>query len=386
MPTEKRRTAGALVFCWIAIGLLLGLASCTPATVPPLTAPPSSDLLHAEPWPEADALFRSNPRWLGADDAYSVNLGGGRVLWLFADTFISTRKQGWPRLLPERRTAVMIRNSVGIQTGYDPSIASIEFYWRTKEDKPISFFPEQGEAWFWPGHGIVVDDALLLLMMATRASSEGLGFEHTGWRAMRVPNYEQPPSEWQLEWLETPQSPFGLIVSGSVLRVGEHIYAFAVREPEHTIHLARWPVSEAQAGDLLQPQWWDGEGVGWAMEQDLAAAPQALFSEGHTEFTVHYEPALGRFLEIQSVGFGPADIGFRLSDAPTGEWTPVERFYRPQEYEAKNILIYAAKAHPALSGAELVLTYATNTYPYARLVRREDLYYPRFLKARLHAK
>ena len=29
------------------------------------------------PWPEADTLFHSDPRWLGADGAFSVNLGGG---------------------------------------------------------------------------------------------------------------------------------------------------------------------------------------------------------------------------------------------------------------------------------------------------------------------
>jgi hypothetical protein len=375
---------------WIVIGLLF-LASCATAPVVPLPAPPSSDFLQAEPWPEADALFHSDPRWLGADDAYSVDLGRGRVLWLFADTFISTRKQGWPTILPARRTATMIRNSVGIQTGYDPSTASIEFYWRSESSRPeggtpCSFFPEQGETWFWPGHGIVVDDVLLLFLMATRASSEGLGFEHTGWRAVRVANNEQAPSQWRLEWLETPESPFGLIVSGSVLRVEDHVYGFAVREPEHTIHLVRWPVVQAKAGDLSQAQWWNGKREGWVAEPDLVKAPQALFAEGHTELTVHYEPALGQFIEIQSVGFGPADLGFRLAETPTGEWTPLERFYRPEEYETKNILIYAAKAHPELAGAELVLTYATNAYPYARLVRREDLYYPRFLKVYLKSR
>ena len=383
------------------LGSLIVLSGCKAASSVSLIPPPSSDLLYAEPWPEADALFRSDPRWLGADDAYTVDLGAGRVLWLFADTFVLTSKQDRPGLLPARRTAVMIRNSVGIQSGYDPSTASIEFYWRSEYSrpeysrpeyprpggrKPRAFFPEQGETWFWPGHGIVVDDTLLLFMMATRASSEGLGFEHTGWRAVQVVHYEQDPSQWRLEWLETPESPFGLIVSGGFLRVEVHVYGFAVREPEHTIHLARWPVAEARAGDLSQPQWWDGAGEGWVAEQDLVEAPQALFSEGHTEFTVHYEPALGRFLEIQSMGFGPADLGFRLAERPTGEWTPLERFYRPQEYEMDNILIYAAKAHPELTGAELVLTYATNTYPYARLVRRGDLYYPRFLKARLKSR
>ena len=105
MPTETSPTARAWVVGWVAISLLLSLASCATTPAVPVTAPLSSDLLHAEPWPEADALFRSDPRWLGADDAYSVDLGGRRVLWLFADTFVSTRKRDRPGLLPARRTA-----------------------------------------------------------------------------------------------------------------------------------------------------------------------------------------------------------------------------------------------------------------------------------------
>ena len=359
--------------------ILLSLVACTRALTPaPATAePPSSDLIQAEPWPEADALFRTDPEWLGSDDAYSIDLGDGRVLWLFGDTFISTSKRN------VRRRSTMIRNSVGVQSGYDPSSAAMTFYWRTEDGELGSFFPEDGETWFWPGHGIALEDKLLIFLMATRTSSEGLGFEHVGWRAVSVAHPERPPSEWHLEWLETPGNPFGLVVSGSVIQMGEHVWAFSVREPEHTIHLVRWPVAQVMNDDLSQPQWWAGEAQGWVMQGDLLEAPQALFSEGHTEFTVHYEPSLDQFLEIQTLGFGQADLGFRLADAPTGTWTPIERFYRPEEYEVSNILVYAAKAHPHLTGADLVLTYATNTYPFARLVRRDDLYYPRFLKASL---
>ena len=357
--------------------VLLSLVACARASTPaPATAePPSSDLIQAEPWPEADALFRTDPEWLGSDDAYSIDLGNGRVLWLFGDTFISTSKRN------VRRRSAMIRNSVGLQSGYDPSSAAMVFYWRTQDGEPGSFFPEDGETWFWPGHGIALEGKLLVFLMATRASSEGLGFEHAGWRAVSVAHPERPPSEWHLEWLETPENPFGLVVSGSVIQMGEHVWAFSVREPDHTIHLVRWPVAQVMDDDLSQPQWWAGEAQGWVMQQDLLDAPQARFSEGHTEFTVHYEPSLDQFLEIQTVGFGQADLGFRLADAPTGTWTPIERFYRPEEYEVSNILIYAAKAHPHLTEADLVLTYATNTHPFARLVRRDDLYYPRFLRA-----
>jgi hypothetical protein len=129
----------------------LSLAGCgrAPTAEDSPREPLSSDLLPVEPWPEADALFRTDPKWLGSDDAYSVDLGNGRTLWLFDDSLISRT------FMNTRRLATMIRNSVAIQSGTDPSAASIEFTWRTRKGKPTSFFPEDGETWFWPGHGIV---------------------------------------------------------------------------------------------------------------------------------------------------------------------------------------------------------------------------------------
>ena len=67
-----------------------------------------------EPWPEADAMFHRDPNWLGGDDAYSLDLGAGRVAWFFGDSFVA------PSVPSERRGTTMVRNSVGIQTGYDP--------------------------------------------------------------------------------------------------------------------------------------------------------------------------------------------------------------------------------------------------------------------------
>jgi hypothetical protein len=42
-------------------------------------------------------------------------------------------------------------------------------------------------------------------------------------------------------------------------------------------------------------------------------------------------------------------------------------------------MIYAGKAHPELTGADLVVTYATNT-DWERCLDDPSLYYPRFLK------
>jgi hypothetical protein len=297
------------------------------------------------------------------------------VLWLFGDTFIATTEKNI------RSESIMIRNSVGIQSGYNPSVASMKFYWHTQEGKAFSFFAENNGIWFWPAHGIVLEDKLFIFLMAIRPSSECLGFKPSGWRTVSISNFEQVPSKWHLKWLETPKNSFGLILSGSVVQVGEYIYVFSDREPNHTVHLVRWPVAQVMDEDLSQPQWWTGEETGWVIQQDLLEVPQPLFYECQTEFSVHYEVLLNQFLEIQTVGFGKADLGFRLADSVTGRWSSIERFYRPEEYNISDVMIYAAKAHPHLIGADLVLTYATNSFNFDKLVASDNLYYPRFLRA-----
>lgn len=340
---------------------------------------PSTFTIVAEPWPEADLLFRRDARWIGGDDAYSIDLGKGRVLWLFGDSFIAT---GPAR---RRRESRMVRNSVAIQQGYDPSNAAIRFYWREDGGRPTSFFPEKKGEWYWPGHGALLDDTLILFLMKVRASSHGLGFDVSGWTAVTIDNPDEEPSRWNLNWLDTPRNDYRVIIgSASVLRKGDHLYAFSVKEStSHEVYVVRWPVSRAKAGDLTRPQWWNGRTKTWVTQSRLKRQPPPLFSGGQTEFTVHFCRSLRGFLQVQAVGFGPASIGFRFARKLTGKWSRPQVFYKPEEASRPRIMIYAAKAHPELKGAELVLTYATNSFDFARLVDDMSLYYPRFLRAEI---
>src|SRR5262245_29675545 len=146
------------------------------------TRPSAEPRVTAQAWPEADALFHRDPRWLGADAAFSVPLGGGRVLWLFGDTFVGIGES------PARRGSVMVRNTVAIQTGLDPRTAAMAFRWRTEGGRPASFFAEDGDRWYWPLHGIRLADGTLALFLARLRATpgEGLGFVAEGWRLALV--------------------------------------------------------------------------------------------------------------------------------------------------------------------------------------------------------
>ena len=144
----------------------------------------SSFGFNSQEWILADQLFHQDYRWKGADGAYSIYLGDNRVLWLFADTYIA-HKAPYER---NRACVSMIRNSIGIQNGSDPTNATMRFYWRTEDSLPSSFFPEKDTLWYWPLDGIRLDQKLLIFMMELHVVDYGLGFEVCNHAAVLIEN------------------------------------------------------------------------------------------------------------------------------------------------------------------------------------------------------
>ncbi|MCA1733232.1 MAG: DUF4185 domain-containing protein, partial [Acidobacteria bacterium] len=312
----------------------------------------------ASAWREADLMFRRDAHWIGADGASSVDLGGGRILWLFGDTWID------PAGNRSRQRARMISNSVGIQSGTDPARSAIKFYWGTAADGgPAAFLADRGEERLWLGNGVRVGDRLVLFFSRVRATDSGLGFETEGWGAVLVDNPDAEPSSWRMTALDTPANELGVVVGGAAALVMDgHVYAFGSQDPvkSHPIFVVRWPVASVREGNFNEGEWWAGDRFGWVSESS-STPRQPLFNEGQSELTVHVDPATEQWLVVQTVGFGPADIALRSAPSLTGPWTAPRLLYRPSEYYRPNVMIYAAKAHPHLTGAYLPLTYANNS-------------------------
>lgn len=347
----------------------------TAAAVPPLpVAPPCFE---ASAWREGDALFHRDGHWVGADGASSVDLGGGRTLWLFGDTWIDPSGQGM------RQGARMVSNTVAIQTGADPSKASITFYWGEADDgTPAAFVPDRNDERHWFGNGVRVGNRLLLFLNRVRNSDGGLGFESAGWTAWMVDNPDSEPSAWQMRELKTPENSLGVLVGfAAVLQLGGHVYAFGSEDPvkSHPIYAARWTAQQVVSGNLLAPEWWAGDRLGWVA--DASRAPRwPLFENGQSELSIHWEPATQRFLGVHTQGFGAADVVIRAAPALTGPWSAPRMLYRPSEYYRPNAMIYAAKAHPQLAGGDLLLTYASNSFRFSEMISDHSIYFPRFVR------
>jgi len=324
----------------------------------------------AEAWPEADRLFHQDPRWLGADAAFSVDLGGQRVLWLFGDTFIADAA-GKPR--SESR---MLRNTIAVQTGRDPSRARMSFHW---QPGPASWLAEQGEHWFWPQHGVRIPGAALILFFSrVRATpGVGLGFCADGWTAVAIDRPDEDPQRWTPRSLAPAELPPGLVPAQGLFLQGEHVYGLAIREPgDHAGFALRIPVEALARGELSALELWTGR---WERTR-RELQPLAVIADAAPELSLHFDARLQRFVHLRTLGFGATTLGISTAPSLIGPWSAPLRVYTPPESARAGAFVYAGKAHPELEGADLVATYAANSFDFATLVADTTLYYPRFVR------
>jgi hypothetical protein len=356
------------------VSLLLGV-SCLIALILPGCGG-DRIIAHAEAWPEASMLFRRDPRWVGGDGAYSVLLGGDRVLWLFGDSFIA---RGDKRQADD---SVFIRNSVAIQTGLDPTRAFISFYWSNAGGGPQSFLPEADNGdFFWPGHGAVIDGVLVLFYGRLSREDKPLQEGLEPWTALLVDNPGDAPSEWTLRPALQPPS-FGIDMGAAVLVEGDSVLVYGKRGDDHDAYLARWPRADVRIGDLRRPSWWCGDERGWVDSAQGMPEPAVVIDEPAPELSIHYDARAGKYLQFETTGYGATDLGVRWSPRPEGPWSPVETFFRPPESLDVKPFVYAGKAHPELYGADIVLTYVPSHFPEDN-INNPDYYYPYFARATL---
>ena len=317
---------------------------------------------------DLDAAFHQDPRWLGGDGAYTIDLNDGRVLWLFGDSFIATSAAD------VRTESTMVRNSVAVMTGSDLATAPITFAWRDGSP-PTSFFPEDGASWFWPADGARLADGSLLVFLNEQIATpgQGLGFAAAGYRAVRVADPSGPPASWTLEPVATVPAPHDDAASIACSVVdGNYLIAVVTDADAHHGRLARWRLD---AADLTTPEWWNGGA--WRTQATLTGPPAIVIDNGATECSLHRDG--DRWLWIASQGFGATTIVVRDAFDVTGPWSEPGTLFTPPESSAPDAFVYAGKAHPMLTGKGLVITYADNSFTFADLLdpaRAATLYWP----------
>lgn len=358
-PTCRlRRWTGWLVIAWLAFGCV------SPAPAP--RDPP------ARPFAEAEAIFHRDPRWLGADAALTIPLGGERILWLFGDTFIATSDRH------VRAESLMVSNTVAIQSGMDPLSARMTFHWRRGRDRlPAAFFsdPDPGRRKFWPGHGVRLARGPLVIFLYAIAATpgQGLGFASAGHAIAVIDNPDMSPDQWNPRIVEVASSRFDAVPATAVLQEGDYVVALAIRQQgTHAGMLVRYPAARLAQGDAGHAEWWAGTGRGWVPEALIGPdGPAVVIDDAGAECSIHRDARTGTYLHVASYGFGASTIGVRTAPALVGPWSAPREVYRPPESDGPRPFVYAAKGHPELVAKNrpgLQVTYAANSFEFGDLV------------------
>lgn len=342
-------------------------------------------------WPEASAKFTADTYFAGGDGGGSIDLGGGRVLWSFGDSFIRTSPG------QARSASKLIRNSVAIQSGsYDLSQATMTFYCGggggLGSASPASFFPERavggGPIWNWMTGGIRIDDVLLLILLREEnypAGPPGFNFAQAGWDAILVDNPDDPPSSWTFNYIPTPSE-----TTFSPLQPQEggdgHIYMVGVG-PNDVFRMIRWDREAVKAGQLLDPDRWGRCGwEKWARQgpwRDIYAAGinQGSFWMRQNDFALVQLP-------FTSAG----TFGYSLNSARVGPYGPLTGFYSPftddpnMPLPHSKYFLYLGGAHPeqvwpGQQQGDVMLTYVAGAQGGNSVFVDENTYYVRCAKA-----
>lgn len=327
--------------------------------------------------------FRTDPRWLGSDNAATIPIGLRKTMWLFGDTWIA------PPDDPRRKAGRLVPNTIGLQRlGSRPR--PIDFHWREDTGAvPRAMFESSvPDTFLWPTHGIKLSGTLCLFAAVVKKTAEEPGFGLVGNHLLLVENVNARPAHWKVSQYPLPyfeHSNHGDRAFGSAVLDGRwpdpFVYVYGFREDwrrgigGREVIVARTLPRALLSADVAAWEFFDGDG--WSRS---VADAVPLFDAAATEFSVQYSPRFRTYIAVNTVIGMSSDIVARFAPRPEGPWSSPKHLYRcPDNLHGGRYFCYAGKAHPELArGArELVITYAVNSTKFDDHFNDLDLYWPR---------
>jgi hypothetical protein len=275
-----------------------------------------------------DVLAADGPGWAASDGTISVPLPDGRSLWLFGDTLMNLPNADGSL----RRNADFVRNSAILLDGN----RATTLVTGTAQDAGDFLHPEDPSEWYWPGHGTVQDDDLLLFMGRVHSTADGApGWNFAGngsdllrldLRDLSVKERIHMPGGARFDW--------GTAVISD--RTHTYVYGFQGEGFERHAHVARVP--KGQLGDAPF-EFWDGHGWTKDVEQSVPIADGVSNS-----YSVTRTPA-GKWAMVSQELFFGTGLQVRTADSPAGPWSDW-RSIDPGPAKAEGQISYNAQVHP----------------------------------------
>jgi hypothetical protein len=313
-------------------------------------------------------LRKTYTEWASADGAVPVPIDGGRVLWMFGDTYVGKVGSSGNITPPD----VLVNNSFVLQTGacFKPLMGGAPLARTNKIPNPTT-----GQ-FYWPASGIMDGGGLQIFMLRVQSAGSALGFQILG---MEVATFSlssfNKGGSTSVPWQSSKS--FGQANFSD----GTHVYFYGSYNagesngsgsPEQRHYVARALVGQVK--NIGSWEYWNG--TDWTVNNPGAAVPMTF--EPGTPAVDGYQldgPAGGFSMTAAPAGADyaylgtaklldafSADVSVFTADNPWGPWT-----YRGKVADTNfpGLSTYSAFTHLALPGAPSPISaFSTNDQPF----------------------
>lgn len=357
-----------------ALGTVLWVRSLLSVTVPSLAGIPYS---LGPCRPVADNVgFTGDPLLLGADVGASAELGDGRIIWAYGDTF---RR-------PDGVTLSAVRNSLVVE---DDGCRAVVIPAGGQEAIPNR---EDGVG-YWPmSLAVSVEGRATVVRVfaeRVRGSESRFGFVNLGPAVATfvVPSDGAPRLRSVVDLGPDDPSRRNVGWGAAVTSGGDgYLYIYGTANPEEPLVFG-WSVrvARARAADLDDPSAWDyWTGSGWDSDDSRAVEVISAVNGVSQTFSV-VEHGDSWYAVSKRDGDLGTDLAVWSATAPWGPFSPPVTVGRIPNQEHPSLLRYMPLAHPEVpsESGTVAVSICRNSADPALLLAAPEVYRPYFVSIEL---
>lgn len=306
------------------------------------------------------------------DGMYSIYLPDGRSIFLMGDSYTGT-VSGGKRVSGNH----MYRNTYQVYDNGKTTAICCANGENTSAAVPAGVVNE-GQEWYWPGHGFVVNGKLYIFQYLMYQAGEGaFGFAY---KKTNILEYSLP----DIALVKDSPIPFfssndTIHYGAAALNDGEYLYIYAQVDIENDID----PVTEVLVArttpEKLLSEWEYWNGSSWSLDKNAAVKLAGLDTVPiSSQFNV-FKLEDKYVLLAQDKTFNSGKIYTFTSSNPYGPWGNKKLIYDIPDLGNPNWFTYNAMGHPQFEKDGMILvSFNVNTAVFSEQFSDVSSYRPRF--------
>lgn len=322
-----------------------------------------------------DLLLPANPIGIsGADGSISIDLGQGKSLFHWGDSFLGPIKDN----IRQSPSKFILGNTATLY-----SKDSIQSLYSGNFEQPSSFIDvkdkERGKYWYWPGDALLYKKHLLVFMAkySKKANEKGpFAFQYEGCDFLLL-----DPKNYQI----LHRAPFidannPIHYGHAIIRKNNELYIYGSKADnskfKSELHVMR---ARIKGNKLERLEYWNGSQ--WVKDASQSQAIQGITSMVSEQFSVR--ELNGKIVLVNQDRYQiPGKIYSYTANDFQGPFSQEKLLYQINEPELRtdSLFTYNAMFHPQIRrNNKVLISYNVNTYSERLWWKKASVYRPRFI-------